>query len=448
LLKVIKKGKDKAMLTHKMKKITKNLIKFLDDSPTASHAVKTVKETLKSKGFQELFETDRWNLKPGDKFYTIRNHTAITAGIMGNKNASDTGFHVIGAHTDSPGFRVKSNSVYEKEGYIQLGLEIYGGPLLATWTDRDLALAGKIVIEENGEMTTQVWKSDKAWVRIPNVAIHMDREVNDKGLKLDFEKHLPPVIGLAGDQPFTRESLKELIAADLNIPAGNIAEFELELVDLQPGAFSGINDEFFVSGRIDNLMMCHAAISAITELDETPDETIVVSLFDNEEIGSSTMNGGGSPYLGQMLERLTLTQGLTREDYLRAIAKSFVLSADGAHAVHPNYSDAYEKYHFCHLNQGPVIKLNAKQRYASGPETTATLQQLAKKTKVPTQKYIHRVDKPCGSTIGPITATNFGIRTADIGHSMVSMHSIREMAGSADQFYMVELMKEFIKSEV
>lgn len=436
------------MITKKMKSTTQDLLTFLEKSPTAPHAVLTVKEMLVAKGFKEVCEKDAWKLQSGDKFFTIRNNTALIAGIIGKKPIVDTGFHIIGAHTDSPGFRVKSNSVYEKEGYIQLGVEIYGGPILATWTDRDLTLAGKIVVNENGELATKVWKSEKTLVRIPNVAIHMDREVNDKGLKLDFEKHLPPVIGLAGDKPFTRESLQNLIADDLQIDANDVVDFELELVDIQAPAFSGMNDDFFVSGRIDNLMMCHAGILSILDLDEAPSETVVISLFDAEEIGSATMNGGGSPYLGHVLERLALTQNLNREDYLRAIAKSFVLSADGAHAAHPNYMDKYEDHHACHLNKGPVVKLNAKQRYATDPENTAAIQLLAKKANVPIQKYIHRVDKPCGSTIGPITATNYGIRTADIGHPMVSMHSIREMAGSADQYYMIELMKEFVKSEV
>ena len=436
------------LLTKQMKSITKDLFTFLEKSPTAPHSVITIKNILDSKGFIEINEKDSWKLNSGDKFYTIRANTAIIAGIIGKKKIIDTGFHVIGAHTDSPGFRIKSNSVYEKEGFIQLGVEIYGGPLLATWTDRDLTLAGKIVILENDKLTTKLWKSLKTLVRIPQVAIHMDREVNDKGLILDKEKHLPPVIGLVGDKPFTKENLVELIANDLNLSAKDIVEFELEIVDTQAPAFSGINDDFFVSGRIDNLMMCHAGITSLISLENTPNNTILISLFDAEEIGSSTINGGGSPYLGNVMERLALTQGLDREGYLRAISKSFVLSADGAHAAHPNYMNNYEDHHVCHLNKGLVIKLNAKQRYASTPETTATIELLAKKAGIPTQKYIHRVDKPCGSTIGPITATRYGIRTADIGHSMIAMHSIREMAGSADQYYIIEFMKEFMKSEV
>ncbi|MBN2279184.1 MAG: M18 family aminopeptidase [Candidatus Marinimicrobia bacterium] len=435
-------------ITQEMINTTTDLMQFLDDSPTAAHAVLTMKKLLINNDFREISEKDEWDLKPGDKFFTIRNSTALIAGIIGNSPIIDTGFHVIGAHTDSPGFRIKSNSVYEKEGYIQLGVEIYGGPILATWTDRDLTLAGKIIIHHNHGIETRLWRSNKNLVRLPNVAIHMDREVNDSGLKLDFEKHLPPVIGMAGSQPFTKENLKQLIASDLQVTADQIVEFELEIIDPQKASFLGISNEFFASGRIDNLMMCHAALSALTSIEKAPDVTMVVSLFDAEEIGSATMNGGGSPFLGQILERLMLTQDYSREDFLRAIAKSFVLSADGAHAVHPNYVDKYKAKHLCRLNQGLVIKLNAKQRYASGPETTAQIELLAHKAEIPTQKYIHRTDKPCGSTIGPITATNYGITTADIGLPMVSMHSIREMAGSADQYFMVRFMKEFITSDL
>ncbi len=435
-------------LTKEMKSTTRDLLNFLDKSPTAPHAVMTVKALLDANGYKELCEGDKWQLSAGDKFYTIRNNTAIIAGIIGQEAIFDTGFHVVGAHTDSPGFRVKSNSVYEKEGFVQLGVEIYGGPILATWTDRDLTLAGKIVTTENGKATTKLWKSDKNLVRIPNVAYHMDRKVNDNGLKLDTEKDLPPILAMAGDEPFTKESLKSLIAKDLDLKPEDILEFELEVVDPQKGAFSGLNDDFFVSGRIDNLMMSHAAISALLATEKTPNETILISLFDNEEIGSSTLNGGGSPYLGHIMERVALTQNLSREDYLRALSKSFVLSADGAHAVHPNYKEHYEDNHLCQLNKGLVIKLNAKQRYASGPVRTAEIEGLAKQAGTPTQKYIHRVDKPCGSTIGPITATRYGIKTADIGHAMISMHSIREMAGSADQYYIINFMREFIKSNV
>ena len=431
-----------------MKNVSDNLLTFLNNSPTALHAVEETKKTLLNKGFIEICEKDKWNLKPGDKFFTVRENTALIAGIIGKNKIVDTGFHVIGAHTDSPGFRVKSNSIYEKEGYIQLGVEIYGGPLLATWTDRDLGIAGMVIIRENDMLATKLWKSAKALARIPQVAIHMDREVNDKGLMLDKEKHLPPVIGLTGDTTFTRENLKGIIAKDLNIKKDDIIEFELELIDLQAATYSGLKDDFIVSGRIDNLMMCHAGISALAGLEDNPGETVLIALFDNEEIGSATLNGGGSPYLGDVMERLALTQNLNREDFHRAIAKSFVLSADGAHAAHPNYMNNYESHHICRLNKGLVIKLNAKQRYASSAQKTAAIELLAKKADIPTQKYIHRIDKPCGSTIGPITATKYGIRTADIGHPMVSMHSIREMAGSHDQYYMIKFMKEFIKSDL
>lgn len=433
-------------ITQAMRKTTKDLMNFLDNSPTAGWAAHSAEEILKDNGFQNLQENKKWELKPGDKFYINRGGTATAAGIVGKKGITETGFNVIGAHTDSPGFRVKNNSIYEKEGYIQLGVEIYGGPLLASWTDRELSLAGKIVVEKNSELQTRMWRSDKKMLRIAQLPIHMNRKVNDEGLKLDKEKHLPPILGLAGDEEFTRQDLIDFIAQDTGVPADKIKEFDLHLYDPQKATFMGLKDGFFASGRIDNLMMSYSGIKALSQLQEVPDKTAVVILFDNEEVGSNTMNGGGSPFLQNFLERIALSQGLNREDLLVALSNSFVLSADGAHAVHPNYPDEYEKRHKVEINKGPVIKLNAMQKYASDPQNTAFFKELCEREDVPHQIYIHRADKPCGSTIGPITATRTGISTMDVGPAMLSMHSVREMAGVADAWYMIQVMRALLEN--
>ncbi len=432
-------------ITKEMKQMTQDLMNFLDASPTASYAVVNVIDELKKNGFRELREDQKWKLESGDKFYVKRGETAIVAGIAG-KDVCESGFRVIGAHTDSPGFRVKNNSVFEKVGCVQLGVEVYGGPLLASWTDRDLTLAGRIVIDNNGKSESVLWKCDKVIARIPQLPIHMNREVNEKGLVLNPQKHVYPILAMAGEKKFTEDNLKNIIAEDLKIAIDSIKGFELELVDTQKASFYGINDEFFVSGRIDNLMMCHAGIKALTSMEDVPGKTSLIILFDNEEIGSSTMNGGASPLLDNIIERVVITTNADRESLLIAKAKSMVLSADGAHAVHPNYIDNWDEHYQNKLNDGPVIKINAKQRYASSVETTSFFEDLCKKAEIPVQKYIHRNDKPCGSTIGPITATRTGILTMDIGHPMFSMHSIREMAGTADQTYMVKVMKEFLNS--
>lgn len=430
-------------ITTDMRKATNDLMTYLDKSPTAGWAAKSAEEILQNAGFKKFDEKTKWQLQPGDKFYINRGDSAVAAGIIGRDPlANKSGFNIIGSHTDSPGFRVKSKSIYEKENYIQLGVEIYGGPLLASWTDRELSLAGKIVLEKDGELQSKMWRSQDKLLRIAQLPIHMNRKVNDEGLKLDKEKHLPPILGLAGEKEFTRDSLIELIADDMQIEKDLIKEFDLEIYDTQKASFLGLKEEFFASGRIDNLMMSFSAISALAELDNIPDQTAVVILFDNEEIGSRTMNGGGSPFLLNFLERIAISQGLSREDLLVAMSNSFVLSADGAHAVHPNYPDEYEKHHKVELNKGPVIKLNAMQKYASNPENTAYFKKLCAKLDIPHQIYIHRADKPCGSTIGPITATRTGIRTMDVGPAMLSMHSVREMAGVADTWYMIQVMKE------
>ncbi|MCF7885706.1 MAG: M18 family aminopeptidase [Candidatus Marinimicrobia bacterium] len=432
-------------ITQEMRNRSADLKSFLDNSPTAGWAAKSAENILKQNGFRQVDEKEKWKLQAGDKFFINRGGSAIAAGVIGQKSLAESGFNIIGSHTDSPGFRVKSKSVYEKENYIQLGVEIYGGPLLASWTDRELSLAGKIVIEEADGLQPKMWRSQDKLLRIAQLPIHMNREVNDEGLKLEKEKHLPPILGLAGEEEFTRENLIALIAEDMEVEKDRIKEFELELYDTQKASLLGLNNEFIASGRIDNLMMCYSAISALTELDKTPEKTAIVILFDNEEIGSNTMNGGGSPFLQNFIERIAISQNLSREELLVAMANSFVLSADGAHAVHPNYPDEYEKRHKVELNNGPVIKLNAMQKYASNPENTAYFKSICEKLDIPHQIYIHRTDKPCGSTIGPITATRTGMRTMDVGPAMLSMHSVREMAGVADTWYMIQVMQEILR---
>lgn len=433
-------------ISESMRSSSQQLMYFLDNAPTAAYAVHRLIDKCQRLGFKALKENNRWLLKPGDKFFVKRNDTALSAGIIGKKNPLDTGYKVIGAHTDSPGFRVKHNCVYQREGYVQLGIEIYGGPLLSTWTDRDLSLAGRLVLDEGQEVPTSVlWKSEHPLIRISQLPIHMNRKVNDEGLILDKQKHLPPVLALSNEKPFTLNDLKGYIADDLNVAAEQIKGVDLELYDLQKANLAGLNQEFLISGRIDNLAMCYAAIEALINREEHPETTLIVTLFNNEEIGSSTRTGGGSPFLENTLERVALTQGLSREEFLATLAKSLLLSADGAHAVHPNYTDEYEPHHKVYLNKGPVIKLNAMQKYASAPATTAYFEKLCQAANVPVQHYIHRTDKPCGSTIGPITATRTGIKTMDVGHAMLSMHSIREMMGSADIFYMIRAMKQFLQ---
>lgn len=428
------------------KAITEDLLDFLDNSPTSEWAVKNLSEKLGQEGFHRLEESKKFEVRPGEKFYLVKEDSSLLAGIVGNENLSQNGFKIIGAHTDSPGFKVKHDGMYEKEGYKQLGVEIYGGPLIASWTDRDLSLAGKVALGKEGDIVTKLWKGDENLLRISQLPIHLNREVNDEGLKFDKEKHLPPVIGQTRGDNFSREDIKELIAVDLSVNVDEVKDFELKLYDTQPPSILGLNGEFFTSGRIDNLMACFSAIESLLGVDTVPASTEIVTLFDNEEVGSNTTKGGASPFLPNILERITLSLGLNREDFLVGLTNSFILSVDGAHAAHPNYPDEYEKNHKVKLNGGPVIKLNANQKYVTDPKNTAEFKNICDNADVPSQVFVNRADKPSGSTIGPITATRTGIRTMDIGPPMASMHSVREMGGAKDTFYLKKAISEYLES--
>jgi len=431
-------------LTESMKRETEGLLDFLDSSPTAGWAGKNISSILENEGFVELSRTGKFNLDKGERFFLKKDDSTILAGIVGNDDPFRTGFRIAGAHTDSPGFRVKYSGMYDNEGYRQLGVEIYGGPLIASWTDRDLSLAGKVVFNSGGKVSTALWKSDRKLLRIAQLPIHLNRDVNDDGLKLGKEDHLPPIIGQSDDEDFSRRSIKRLIAKDFNVGEEEVTGFGLELFDTEPASTLGMNEEFFAAGSIDNLMACYAAINALIGIDETPDKTVIAVLFDNEEVGSNTSRGGASPFLQNSLERIGLSMGQGREEFLIALENSQILSVDGAHAVHPNYTENYEKDHKTHLNNGPVIKLNASQKYATDSGNTGRFECICEKAEIPYQVYVNRADKPCGSTIGPITSTRTGISTIDIGPPMLSMHSVREMGGVADAVYLKRAIREFL----
>ena len=272
----------------KAKEVTQDLLDFLEGSPTSEWAAKNLSERLEEEGFHRVEISKNFELQPGQKFYLLKEDSSLLAGIVGEGDLSRNGFKIVGAHTDSPGFRVKHDGMYEEEGYKQLGVEIYGGPLIASWTDRDLSLAGKVALGRDDDIVTRLWKSDRNLLRISQLPIHLNREVNDEGLKLDKEKHLPPITGQAEGEGFSREDIKELIAEDLAVETSEVKDFELKLYDTQPASVLGLDGEFFASGRIDNLMACFSAVESLLEADEVPESTEVVTLFDNEEVGSNT----------------------------------------------------------------------------------------------------------------------------------------------------------------
>lgn len=412
-----------------------DLLAYIDASPTPFHAVRESVKRLEARGYRPLGEAEAWNVAPGDKVYVERGGGSVAAFHLGSAPAPDVGFHLVGAHTDSPNLRVKPNPELETAGYNQLGVEPYGGVLLHTWLDRDLSLAGRVLL---GDGSHRLVDFRRELVRIPSLAIHLNREVNKEGLKLDAQKHLAPVLALDGlEEP----KLRRLIADELgDVKGKDVVAWDLMTYDLQPAARSGPGREFIHAGRIDNLASCHAAVTALTSSDADVERTRAIVLYDHEEVGSRSAEGAASDFLRSCLQRLS---GGAPEDYHRAIAKSFLISADMAHAVHPNYADRHEPQHKPALGRGPVIKINVNQAYATDGESWASFERWARDAEVETQRFVVRSDLACGSTIGPITAAELGIRTVDAGNPMLSMHSCREMAAAADVPKMIDVMKRF-----
>ena len=429
------------------RKYAESLLKLIDASPTPFHATHELVTLLKAEGFAELQEADAWSLKKGGRYYVTRNDSSLVAFVMGSKPAEQAGFKIIGAHTDSPNLRLKPNPSYQKSGYVQLGVEVYGGVLLATWTDRDLSLAGRVVLKsKKGQPVSRLLKIDRPLLRIPQLAIHLNREVNDKGLQLNMQTHLPPILQMADKDISSEKVLKDLVARELKCKAGEIVSLDLALYDVQASTFAGANEEFIFAPRLDNLASCHAATLALLEASKQDSATRVLAFYDHEEVGSETAQGGESPFLKDALERMVMDSANPREALMRAIAHSIFISADMAHAVHPNYSDKHEERHLPLINAGPVIKTNANQRYATEGVSSAHFELMSQRAGVKVQKFVVRSDMGCGSTIGPMTAANLGIRTVDVGNPMLSMHSIREMAGSQDHGDMIQVFKEYFNS--
>ena len=415
-----------------------SLLEFIDRSPTPFHAVQEITNTLSNKDFIEIKETDAWRLKPNGRYFLTRNDSSLIAFVVGSKPE----FKIIGAHTDSPNLRLKPQAVYAKNGYLQLGVEVYGGVLLSTWTDRDLSLAGRVVLAGKKNPSTKLVRFKQALLRIPQLAIHLNRNVNKKGLILNEQNHLPPIFSMQ-NKSAPDEVLKKMVARELKCKPVNIMGLDLSLYDTQPGALAGAEREFIFSGRLDNLASCRSAMHALTESTMKDPATRVIAFYDHEEVGSESAQGAGSPFLKDVLERIILSE--KREGFLRAMANSFFISADMAHAIHPNYSEMHDNQHMPIINGGPVIKSNAGQRYATDAMSSVWFESLCKKAGIPVQKFVVRSDLGCGSTIGPITAANLGVRTVDIGNPMLSMHSIREMAGANDHELLIRAFKEFFR---
>ena len=417
-----------------------DLINYIENSPTAWHAVEELKKKLQALSFIELREKERWDLKPGQKYFVVRNGSSICAFITPTSVPEKA--LVVGAHTDSPALKIKPNGEYCQENVTMLSVEIYGGPLLSSWLNRDLMIAGKVVYADaQDNITHRLVHFPDHLVTIPQLAIHLDRNVNDQGPALNKQLHLNAVAALN----FQGENYLKTLLSSV-VKTDNILSTELFLVPFEKPQRLGFQKEMIASYRFDNLGSAHAAIDGLISESSPKDHSIKMVMFwDHEEIGSNTTNGAGSPFFMNTLERILLSYNQNREDLHRVIDQSICLSIDQAHALHPNYKDKHDPKHAPLLGKGIVIKHNAQQRYATSSETEAVVVQLCQKHQIPYQKFVSRNDVGCGSTIGPIHATITGMKCVDLGSPQLSMHSCRELAACDDHLAMCSLTKAFFE---
>lgn len=420
-----------------MSEAVTDLLAYLDASPSPYHAVAQTILRLEAAGFRALDERDAWRLTPGDRVWVTRGDSSIVAFVIGSEAPHGSGFLLIGAHTDSPNLRVKPQADVTRHGYRQLAVETYGGLLLSTWLDRDLSAAGRVMVSGGrGQAQPHLVDLKRPLLRIPNLAIHLNRELNEQGLQLNKQRHMVPMLGLERDGYGNfRTLLAEALAGDgVSCSADDILGWDIGLYDTQGAALAGHEDAFLHSARLDNLASCHAALDALLgTADVALAATRGIALYDHEEVGSRSAQGADSAFLSQLLQRIAGGLAAGAEDAMpRALARSFLVSADMAHAVHPNYPERHEPGHRPLLGGGPVIKRHVSQAYATDGESEARFAGLCQQSGVPVQHFVSRSDLACGSTIGPITAAQLGIRTIDVGNPLLSMHSIREMAATAD----------------
>jgi aspartyl aminopeptidase len=425
----------------------RDLLTFIDRSPTPYHAVAEGVRRLETAGFQPVSETDVWSLSPGARRYIVRHDGSLVAFEVGSAPPAEAGFRMIGAHTDSPNLRLKPRADVKAHGYRQLAVETYGGVLLHTWLDRDLSLAGRVTFREGDAVRTELVDLERPLLRVPSLAIHLNREVNTAGLQLNPQQHLVPILGLEDGPALTALVVEELAArAVARVEADAVLAFDLMCYDVQPSGVGGARGEFVVAPRLDNLASCHAAIAALLEAgrEPTPPFSRVVVLYDHEEIGSRSAQGAAGPFLLDALQRIVAcAKGAEPQGLPRSLANSTLLSVDMAHAVHPNYADKHDPGHRPVVGRGPAIKVNANQAYASDAFTSGLFSSVCAAVDVEPQHFVSRSDVACGSTIGPITASRLGVRTVDVGNPMLSMHSCREMAGTADVEPMVRVLRGY-----
>ena len=422
-----------------------DLMKFLDSSVVNFLAVATISKRLDDAGFIHLNPAEHWSLTPGGKYYITKNDSAIFAFIVGTGGAAE-GYKIISAHSDSPGFRIKPKSEMACEGNIvKLNTEVYGGPILYTWFDRPLSVAGRVVIRSNDPLkpVTKIVKINRPILTIPHLAIHFNRAVNE-GNPLSKQKDMLPVIGIINDAAEKNNLILNLAAEAAGVDASEILDFDLSLYDTTPACLVGLNNEFITSGRIDDLSMAHAAMTALLEsADKESSMTRVMAIFDNEETGSGTKQGAASPVLYNLLRRIASLTGADDESFIRGIDKSFMVSADNAHALHPNYPEKQDPTNHPHLGGGPAIKINANCKYITDAESAAIFRTICEKAGVPYQYFVNHSDVAGGSTLGNILTSQIDLRGVDMGAAIWAMHSVRETASAADHDYIIKAFSTF-----
>lgn len=427
-------------MTPEARAFAAEMLRYIDASPSPFHAVQAAEARLQAAGYTALDEAEAWDLPPDARRYVVRGGGSIIAFRTGTAPAIEAGLRLVGAHTDSPNLRLKPRLAKAAHGHVQLDIEPYGGLLLATFADRDLALAGRVLVRAGQGTEPRLVRSEGAVARVPNLAIHLNRQVNDDGLKLNKHQHLPAVVAqhVEGTDPETM--VRAWLAELAGCAPDDILGHDLCLFDVQDGAFSGLDGAYLHVGRLDNLASCFVGLTALIEGEAPRAHGRVLSLFDHEEVGSLSSRGADGSFLPDVLRRLA---GDAADALPRVLARSHQVSADMAHAVHPNYADRHDGTHQPVMNGGPVIKSNVNTRYATDGETGALFRQVCLEAGVPVQAFVNRPDLACGSTIGSITAAGLGVRTVDVGNPMWSMHSARETAGTADQILMHRALARF-----
>ena len=424
------------------------LLRQLDASPVNFLAAEYIANELTRNGFRHIDASQPiGNVSAGDKFYVTKNDSSIYAFRIGRKPLAETGFHMVCAHCDSPTFRIKPNAEMQCEGgMVKLNTEVYGGPILSTWFDRPLTIAGRVIVRGKDAMSpvTRLLHVKRPLLQISNLAIHFNRQVND-GVKLSRQKDVLPILGIVNDELEKGNMLMNVICKELDIKSGDILDFDLYLADATPACTFGVHDEFISSGRLDDLSMCYAGLDALLAAGES-DRTQVLAVFDNEETGSQTKQGAGSPFLASVLKRIALAQGGSEESFYVAVEKSFMVSADNAHAWHPNYPEKYDPTNHPVLGGGPVIKFNAAQKYASDAVSAAVFAELCREAGVPCQRFVNHSDVAGGSTLGNILASSIPLRGVDMGNGVLAMHSCRETASVADHLNCIKVFTRFYNS--